>query len=30
VPLLRLAPGASHPAFAALADLFCCDATRVR
>lgn len=30
VALPRLAPGAPHPAFAALADLFCCDATRVR
>ena len=26
----RLAPGAPHPAIVALADLFCCDAARVR
>ncbi|MDE2229254.1 MAG: dethiobiotin synthase [Alphaproteobacteria bacterium] len=30
VSLPRLAPGAPHAAFAALADLFCCDAAHVR
>jgi dethiobiotin synthetase len=30
VALPRLASSALHPAFAALGDLFCCDATRVR
>ena len=30
VSIPRLAPGAPHAAFAALADLFCCDAAHVR